>query len=72
MQTKAVIIDTSTNEIVERPMNAEELAADKAFRDEMAKIAQEKEQVENKKLAQRNAILDKLGLSPEEVAILFS
>jgi hypothetical protein len=72
MQTKAVIIDTSTNEIVERPMNSEELAADKAFRDEMAKLAEEKQELENEKLAQRNAILEKLGLSPEEVAILFS
>jgi hypothetical protein len=75
METKAVIIDTSTNEITERPFNSEESEADKRFRDEMAKIAEEKEKLENEKnlkKAAAEAKLIALGLTPEDFKALLA
>jgi hypothetical protein len=73
METKAVIIDTTTNEITERPFNLEELAADKKFRDEMAKIAEQKEKIENEKIVKKmeaQAKLAALGLTTEDLKAL--
>jgi hypothetical protein len=62
------IHDAATGEIVEREMNAEELAI----------IAQDKikrdanEAAETKKAADRQAVLNKLGLTADEVAALLS
>lgn len=61
------IIDSATGEITERPYTAEEIAASDA---EAARIAEELAALEAKAEA-RKAVLSKLGLTEEEIKILF-
>ena len=63
-----VIHDLATNEVVEREMNADELAQMEA--DAQAQIEVDAEQTA--KDAAKQAVLDKLGLSADEVAALLA
>lgn len=60
------IINCETNEIIERELNAEELAQQAI--DEAAEAARQAEA--QAKANARQAILDRLGLSEEEVKLL--
>jgi hypothetical protein len=70
MKTTEKIFDIQTGEttIVERDLTAEEIAKMEAAEAEVAQIAQ----LEAEKQAARQAVLAKLGLTPEEAqALLF-
>jgi len=62
------IHNISTDEIIDREMNAKELAEynDRIKKQELAKIEAEAKSV------QRQAILDRLGLTSEEASLLLS
>jgi len=61
------IHNTETNEIIDREMNDEEFAQYEAL-----KVADAAKQAEvEAKAAARQAILDRLGLTAEEAALLF-
>lgn len=60
------IHDLSTDEVIEREMTSEELAQ---FQADLAKQA-ERDAEQASKDASRQAVLDKLGLSADEVAAL--
>ena len=60
------IHDLSTNEVIEREMTSKELAE---FQTDLAKQA-ERDAQEATKAAARQAVLDKLGLTAEEIAAL--
>jgi hypothetical protein len=62
------IHDASTGEVIEREMNDDEL---QAHNQQLAQMASEKAEAEAKATA-RAAILDRLGLTAEEAAILLS
>jgi hypothetical protein len=66
MTNLITIHNVETGEIIEREMNAQELAqyeADKA-------AAQAREEAEAAKATARQAILDRLGLTADEAALL--
>jgi hypothetical protein len=58
--------DIATGEIVERDMNADELAQHKIFADE----AKAQDQAQTAKQVARQAVLDKLGLTADEADAL--
>jgi precorrin-6B methylase 1 len=60
------LIDGDTDEVIDREMNAEELAKLKEYRDEEQRIAQELQAKEASKLA----LLERLGITAEEAALL--
>jgi hypothetical protein len=60
------IHNTTTGEIIEREMNAEELANQEAIQAEAAEIAAEKTAAE----IARQALLDKLGITADEAKLL--
>ena len=62
------IHNTESNEIIDREMTAEEFKIYKADQEAQLATAAEAEA----KSAQRQAILDRLGLSSEEAALLLS
>lgn len=62
------IHNATTDKIVEREMNDEEL---QAHNEQLAKIAADQAEAEAKATA-RAAILDRLGLTADEAAILLS
>ena len=62
------IHNTESNEIIDREMTAEEFKIYKA--DQEAQLANKAEA--ESKATQRQAILDRLGLSSEEAALLLS
>jgi phosphopantetheinyl transferase (holo-ACP synthase) len=70
MKTTEKIFDIQTGEttIVERDLTAEEIAKMEAAEAEVAQIAQ----LEAEKEAARQAVLAKLGLTPEEAQALLS
>jgi hypothetical protein len=67
-----VIADASTGELVERPMNADELAEYKELTD--AFKAQDKLRKTNAdaKAAEKAALLERLGLTEDEAKLLLS
>lgn len=65
---KITIHNLATNEIIERDLNAEELAAYEADQLALENQAAEKLAKENA----RKAILDKLGITLEEAQLLLS
>jgi len=72
--TKPTIMfhNTETNEIIEREMNAEELAqweADVAYYAAKAELAKAEAEA---KATQKAALLDKLGITEEEAKLLLS
>tara|TARA_R110000803_G_scaffold23110_2_gene57003 strand:+ start:2018 stop:2239 length:222 start_codon:yes stop_codon:yes gene_type:complete len=62
------LIDGDTGEVVDREMSVEELAKLKEYRDEEERISQELQAKE----ASRVALLEKLGITSEEAALLLS
>ena len=75
MSTKKVEINCETGEVIEREMTKEELAAENKFQENALKInpndlSQTPEALEKK--AQRQAILNRLGITSEEAALLLS
>jgi phosphopantetheinyl transferase (holo-ACP synthase) len=70
MKTTEKIFDIQTGEttIVERDLTAEEIAKMEAAEAEVAQIAQ----LEAEKEAARQAVLAKLGLTPEEAQALLA
>lgn len=60
----------STGEIIERPMTPEELAQDEIDRNEAAERLAAKEAVQAEIEAKRQALLNKLGITAEEAALL--
>jgi len=64
--TTIKIVDTSTGEEIERPMNAEELKQYEA--DQASNVS--RQEAKAAKAAQRQAILDRLGLTADEAQIL--
>jgi ribosome-binding ATPase YchF (GTP1/OBG family) len=72
--TKPTIMfhNTETNEIVEREMNAEELAqweADVAYYSAKAELAKAEAEA---KAAQKAALLDRLGITEDEAKLLLA
>lgn len=65
-----VIVDAETNETVEREMNDIEFAEYQDSIDRQNQAVLEREQQEATKLAQRQALLDKLGITEEEANLL--
>lgn len=65
------IIDIATGEETIRPYTAAEIAAAEAEQAEMAAAKAEHDAQEATKAAARQAVLDKLGLTAEEIAALF-
>ena len=70
--TKAIEVNCETGEVTERDLTAEELQAqaDAQVQAEADRVAKEAAQV--KKLADKEAIAKKLGLTSEELAKLFA
>lgn len=64
------IIDATTGEETIRPYTAEEIAVVEALQAEMAAAKAERDAQEVTKAAARQAVLDKLGLTAEEIAAL--
>lgn len=65
-----IIADCTTGEIIEREMTAEELAADKANREAIAAKEAAEAVAKAEAEAARQALLDKLGITAEEAALL--
>jgi hypothetical protein len=75
MATKMVEINCETGQVVEREMTKDELSAEKKFQDDAKKVnpndlTQTPEALE--KEAQRQAILDRLGITAEEAQLLLA
>ena len=64
------IINCETGEVIERELNAEELAQQKIDEAEIAAAKAIADAEAKAKATQRQAILDRLGLSQEEANIL--
>lgn len=64
------IIDATTGEETIRPYTVEEIAMVEALQAEMAAAKAERDAQEATKTAARQAVLDKLGLTAEEIAAL--
>jgi len=62
------IHDLATNEIVDREMNADELKQHEADK----KVYAAKTQAEDSKVAEKTALLAKLGITPDEAKLLLS
>jgi hypothetical protein len=62
------LIDGDTGEVIDREMNAEELAKLKEYRDEELRITQELQAKE----ASRVALLERLGITADEAALLLA
>ena len=68
MTTKMVQINCDTNEVIEREMTAEEIKAEKAMQD----YAKEVEAENAAKEAARQAILNRLGVTADEITLLLA
>jgi hypothetical protein len=62
------IVNVETNEVVERPYTAKEIAEVEAKKDALALEIKETEQV----TAAKNALLEKLGITEDEAKLLLS
>ncbi len=67
MATKKVEVNCTTDEVIEREMTKAELAAEKELQQ---KMIDELPVVDESKIAARQAILDRLGLTADEVKLL--
>lgn len=65
---KIIIHNVETDQVIEREMNAEELARYEAFQ---ASIRAEKEDARQKEIAREN-LLARLGITEEEAKLLLS
>jgi hypothetical protein len=62
------IFNGETNEFEDRPMTDEEFASFKAYQSEKEKEIEDRET----KVAAKSALLDRLGITAEEAALLLS
>ena len=67
MTTKKVEINCTTNEVIEREMTKAELDAEKKLQQ---KMIDELPTIDEVAIAQKQAILDRLGLTAEELKAL--
>jgi len=67
MATKKVEINCTTDEVIEREMTKAELAAEKELQQ---KMIDELPVVDESKIAARQALLDKLGITADEAKLL--
>ena len=68
MTTKMVQINCDTNEVIEREMTVEEIEAEKAMQDYAKKVEAENAAKE----AARQAILNRLGVTADEITLLLA
>ena len=68
MTTKMVQVNCETNEVTEREMTAEEIKSEKAMQDYAKEVDIENEA----KNAARNAILERLGVTADEITLLLA
>lgn len=66
------IYDASTGEETIIPMNEQEIAENKAEETKQEKLAAERQVAEAAKAAEKQAILDKLGITAEQAKLLLS
>jgi len=75
METKKVEINCTTGEVVEREMTKAELTAETKFQEDSKKVNSNDLSQTSEALAKveaRKAILDRLGITAEEAALLLS
>ena len=70
--TTAIEINCETGEVIERPLTADEIAANEAAALEAEANAKKVEAEARAKAKAKQAVLDKLGLTADEAAALFS
>jgi hypothetical protein len=73
METKKVEINCETGEVIEREMTQDELSAEKKMQEDALKVNPNDLSQTSEALAkatQRQALLDRLGLTSEEAKIL--
>lgn len=68
--TTAIEINCETGEVIERPLTADEIAANKAAAAQAEADRQAAEAEAEAKATAKQAILDRLGLTAEEAALL--
>lgn len=66
------IIDVETGEVIERELNADELAQQKIDEKTVAELKAKEEAELASKMATKAALLEKLGITEEEAKILLS
>jgi len=64
------IINVETGEVIERELNAEEIAQQEIDEAKLAEIELKRQAEAEAKAAQRQAILNRLGITEEEARIL--
>ena len=70
--TIAIEVNCETGEVIERPLTADEIAANEAAATQAEAARLEEEATQAQKTAARQEILNRLGLTTEEAAILLS
>ena len=70
--TIAIEVNCTTGEVIERPLTADEIAANEAAAAQAEAARLEEEAAQAQKAAARQEILNRLGLTTEEAAILLS
>lgn len=72
MMEKVTEIDAITGEVIERPMNDEELAQRKKDQEEAEKIAAAKAKELADKAIAKSVLLERLGITADEAKLLLS
>jgi hypothetical protein len=73
MEKNMIIIhDIATGNVIEREMDADELQNHNFIREEKRKIEEEKAILEAEAQKEKAALLDKLGITPDEAKLLLS
>ena len=70
--TITIEVNCTTGEVIERPLTADEIAANEAAAAQAEAARLEEEAAQAQKAAARQEILNRLGLTTEEAAILLS
>ena len=70
--TTAIEINCETGEVIERPLTSDEIAANEAAAVEAEANVKKAEADARAKAKAKQAVLDKLGLTADEAAALFS
>ena len=72
MMEKVTEIDAITGEVIERPMNDEELAQRKKDQEESEKLAAAKAKELADKAIAKSVLLERLGITADEAKLLLS
>jgi hypothetical protein len=72
MMEKVTEIDAITGEVIERPMNDEELAQRKKDQEEAQKLAAAKAKELADKAIAKSVLLERLGITADEAKLLLS